>query len=266
MASNKRKRVEVEVDPEVPPKIDLEMAKLESRARVSPQPKLLFALVTDGSFSMRQSGALALALKAAPRIITQLAADPTTKYGVEVLVIVYDDKITPLRQLGPLKKGEVWQIAVDPHNIGGGMTHTGAAARYAFRALREREAELCELGITVRAQVVVILTDGFANDPGEYEVAIAERVELDKRRGFKIFGVGVGEDVDWELLGRLCPAPLKLADLESFDKFWNWVYQLSRVVSETTPGQAIEVPSPLAGGNNPAGFAEHWGKIAAPEA
>src|SRR5262245_7598545 len=124
---------------------------------------------------MMVSGALTLALRAAPEFARQLAADPATRYQVELVVIIYGTAVTFLREFGPLKPGETWDIGAVLQRFQGGWTNSGAATRAAFKALRERSSELSEDGITVQAQVVILLTDGEATDLDEYQRAIAER-------------------------------------------------------------------------------------------
>jgi uncharacterized protein YegL len=172
-----------------------------------------------------------------------------------------------------MRQGEVWHIDADVSKLGGGSTKTAKAVNFAFDLLEKRKAEHTEDGTPVRAQVIVVMTDGHANDsPEDTRAAVARRIELEKRSAsrkggdFGIFGVAIGPGADMELLSQLTGGePLVLADLKSsFKRFWHWVYKLTRVASQTHIDEEIDIPNPRAEPDNPDGWGiapEKWQKL-----
>jgi uncharacterized protein YegL len=268
MASNKaNKKRRVEIDPEVAcSTLDDEIQDLEARpvvrAPISPAPKVLVAVVIDASRSTKMSGAYLLGVRAGEKFIAKMAVDPIMKYSVEVMVIAYDNGVTVLREFGPLKKGEIWKLEA-PDTVGGGGTATGGAALHAFGAVEDRSEEVSDQGIEITAKLVIILTDGHATDVNtSYRAAIAKRIELEEQPNFRVFGVGIGDQVDMELLAQLTPEPVRLAGLDKFNQFWAWIYKVTRTASQVEPGDDIPIANPIVGHDNPdTEFAERWQRI-----
>jgi uncharacterized protein YegL len=241
-----------------PTTLDEEMESLRSRAVLtSPQPKILVLLIIDVSGSMVASGARDRAIKAAEDMLTRAVEDVRMQTGAEVAVVAYDGRIWDLRRFGPLQPGEVWELEIDISEIGGGGTKTARAQNHAYELLERRREELSEEGVPVRATLVVVLTDGYANDhPDDTRAAIATRKGLEARGKFRSFGVAVGDQVDMAQIGELCGHPFVLAGGFPFSELWEWVYQGTLTASMTGAGKKIPLPDPYAEPDNETGFAK----------
>ena len=87
---------------------------------------------------------------------------------------------------------------------------------------------------------LIMMTDGQPTD--SIETAVSQTCDLIENRKLTIFPIGIGDSVDMSVLARFSPkrSPMKLQGLK-FKEFFEWLSQSVSVVSQSIPGEKIEL-------------------------
>ena len=122
-----------------------------------------------------------------------------------------------------------------------GMTPMGEAVNMGLDLLEKRKNEYKNKGIDYFQPWLVLMTDGEPNgEPQELSRAIQRTVELARKGKLSVFPIGIGEDVNMDILRQFSPKrpPLKLQGLK-FCQFFEWLSQSVSRTSQSTPGEKI---------------------------
>ena len=203
----------------------------------NPATRCPVALVLDTSSSM--DGAPIQELNEGLRIfIEQVQKDEIASFSVELTCITFGS-IPDIS----LPFTNVADIQAAPQLSASGSTSMGAAITLALQQLEERKALYKKTGIPYYQPWLVLMTDGAPTDSVQEATRRVHRLSADRRLAF--FGVGVGDSVDMNVLGGICPPnrPPRLLKGLDFRGFFEWLSRSVGTVSRSAPGQQVPLPS-----------------------
>ena len=195
-------------------------------------------LVLDCSGSM--GGAPIEQLNAGLKLLEQqLKSDVIAAKRVRVLVVEY----------GGMDNAAVigdWCDAMDfsaPVLSANGTTPTGAAVELALQEIEDEKARFRAAGVAYTRPWLFLMSDGQPTDAWE---ASAQRCrESEEQNRVAVFPIGVG-DADAEVLGQFSrngERGVKRLQGLQFQELFLWLSASMRVVSNSTPGGQVQLPS-----------------------
>ncbi len=208
---------------------------------VSPEPRILCALLLDVSGSMFERGALEVVTRALPEFRAALLKHEETTRRLSWAVLTYAGTLKVVQPYGPIAPWE------PPARLDfGGGTAMGTAILEMLRQQEEHIGALALQGISYQHGFCFHVTDGEPNnEPPERLDEAARLIAETERNHFSFYSIAV-EGADIDTLRRLTPrrTPLKLADVKDFHKFFHWL-EVSMTTVLRSRGRAVELPSPL---------------------
>lgn len=170
------------------------------------------------------------------RLIESLRRDSTTSVSVDLLLLTFSDRV------------KAYGFAT-PHNFEmpsiscSGTTAMGAAVAEAKNRVEARLREYAVSGTQLNRCMVLVISDGHPSD--EYEESFAALRAFEARMSkVEVFPVAAG-NAAVAVLNRLSKvreaAPL---DTLQFEKLFNWIFESTRMVSASQPGERVELPAP----------------------
>jgi len=232
---------------------------------INPTARLAVCLVLDCSPSMsgrREWGAAVQQLDPSPieelnegvrEFFDAIQHDEIAAYSAEVAIVRFDAKAETVLDFSSTIDVEAPTLELMEQG-----TSIGNAVNLALDLLEQRKAEYKEAGIDYYQPWLVLMTDGQPND--DAHVAAAHRTsQLLEARRLTTFCVGIGDGADFPTLRTFATVerpPLRLRQF-AFRDFFEWLSQSIHQVSQTTPGEAPQMP-PTRSWADPAGPDEPW--------
>lgn len=125
-----------------------------------------------------------------------------------------------------------------------GNTPMGEAVKLALDSLEKRKNAYQNSGVDYYQPWLVLMTDG--TPYGGSSTVLKEQIdrvgELVKQRKLTVFPIGIGANADMSVLQHFSPdrSPLRLQGLK-FSDFFSWLSKSVSRVSQSTPGDKIEL-------------------------
>ena len=166
--------------------------------------------------------------------IDELQSDELTLYSADVSILTFGGDINIIKDFGPLEGFDINQCYAD------GVTPMGEAISTSIKLLSNRKKQYKDQMIEYFQPWLVVMTDGYPTD--HYEDIAREVCELIKNRKLVIFPVGIGDDVDMDVLKKFSPHkdPLRLKGLR-FKPFFQWLSASVSQVSQSMPGDRVKI-------------------------
>ncbi len=199
----------------------------------NPTARVPVCLVLDASFSMDGEPIRELN-KGVKLFFDSIIEDEIARYSAEICVVSF----------GNTSKLELDFASVENQRIprieASGTTPMGSAVNLALDMLEQRKREYSEVGVDYYQPWMVLMTDGRPTD--SINDAVKRTVMMVKERKLTIFPIGIGSDADMSTLARFSPnrTPLRLKGL-NFAKFFEWLSQSVSRVSQSNPGDIVEL-------------------------
>ena len=195
----------------------------------NPAPRCPVVLLLDVSGSM--SGAPVQELREGLiQFLRETSDDETASMSVELEVITFGGDVNVVSPFAPVS------IINDnpPELVADGGTPLGEALILADRELKERRRLYKNKGISSYKPWVILMTDGCPNDDWKHP---AESMKtLGEQKKIQYFGIGIGEEADFETLREILPqhpGPVKLKGL-CFKEFFSWLTDSLKSVSASS--------------------------------
>lgn len=170
----------------------------------------------------------------------EVAADEVARYAVDICIVTFGDQgVRLLQDFCSL------DTATCPSLTANGGTPMGEALTLALDKLAQRKQKYKSSGIDYFQPWLVVMTDGQPNgDSAVLAEACRQTSSLQAEKKLVIFPIGIGNEADMQVLGRISPkrAPLKLAGLK-FVEFFQWLSKSVSRTSQSIPGEEINLPS-----------------------
>jgi uncharacterized protein YegL len=171
-----------------------------------------------------------------------LAADSLAAKRVEVAIVTFGGKVQTAYDFTTADSFQPPVLTAD------GNTPMGAAIREAVELLRQRKETYRTHGVGVFRPWIFLITDGGPTDEWKSAADLIKKGEASK--SFKFYAVGV-EEANMDVLKELSvEPPLKLKGIQ-FRKLFAWLSGSLTKISQSTPGDKIQLPDPTA----PSGWA-----------
>ena len=202
----------------------------------NPEPRCPCILLLDCSGSMQTGNAIKELNNGLYSFQQQLRNDELASKRVEVTVIRFDSNVTVLNEFETAEN-------FTPHELtASGMTSMGQAIETAVSMLEQRKRLYKANGISYYRPWIFLLTDGEPTD--EYDNAIDLVHEGDYNKQFAFFAVGVGNDVNMDILRQISvKQPVRLKGL-NFTAMFQWLSNSMSSVSRSKPDDEITLETP----------------------
>lgn len=202
----------------------------------NPTARVPICLVLDTSISMDGEPILELN-KGVQMFFSALRSDEIAQYSAEVSIVTFGGEAIKLLDFDNINNQQ------EPHLTVNGLTPMGEGVTLALDLLEERKKEYSNAGVDYYQPWMVLMTDGGPNgNSAIFSNAVKRTCQLVSSRKLTIFPIGIGGDADMETLSKFSPSrpPLKLKGL-NFDEFFEWLSQSVSKVSQSTPGEKVEL-------------------------
>lgn len=210
----------------------------------NPTARVPICLVLDVSGSM--SGAPIAELNEGVRLLFEaIRADEVAQYAAEICLVTFGESVTKAVEFMSIERQTV------PTLSAAGATPMGEGVRLGLDLLEARKEDYKRAGVDYFQPWLVVMTDG---EPTDDISAAASRIEsLVSSKKLTVFPIGIGSGANMAKLGTLSPSrpPLRLQGL-NFKEFFLWLSRSVSRVSQSTPGEAVELDVP---------GIQAWGKI-----
>lgn len=203
----------------------------------NPTPRCPCMLVLDVSYSM-SGEKIAELNEGVQQFLHEVQEDDFARYSVEVGIITFGGKVTQKAYFGPLDNVQ-WE------NLeAAGNTPMGKAVNTAIDDLEIRKKDYKDAGLTYYQPWLVIMTDGIPTD--SYSSVAKRLKKMAEEKKIVVFGIGIGDECDMELLAEFCPENRPPAKLDGFKfkEFFAWLSQSMSRVSQSTPGTEVKLLPP----------------------
>ena len=200
----------------------------------NPEPRVPCVLLLDTSGSM--NGEPIAELNAGVILYKDLLmADPLASRRVEVAVVTFGGTVEVVHDFSTSERFH------PPHLRTGGGTPMGQAILQGLAMVNHRKKIYKDNGIAYFRPWVFLITDGGPTDEWKSAAEAVRRAESDKSTAF--FAVGVA-GANMEILSQISVRqPLKLNGL-NFRELFLWLSQSQQLVSRSTPGEQVSIPTP----------------------
>lgn len=202
----------------------------------NPEPRCPCVLLLDTSGSMR--GERLAALNEGLRTLRdELIRDNITARRVEVAIITFDSQVRIVQRF-------VTADRFDPPVLtASGQTRMAAGIEEALTMVETRKEQYKRHGLYYYRPWILMITDGKPEGDSQAEIAEATRHlrEDEKAKRVAFFAVGV-EDADLEGLQEIVVRPPMPLDGLKFGELFSWLSQSMQAVSQSQPGDRVELP------------------------
>lgn len=163
--------------------------------------------------------------------------DPLARGRVEICLVAFDSTARIIRPFGPAYDYEAPGIECS------GMTAMHQAVDLGLSEIEARKKQYKATGTPYYRPWLFLLTDGGAND--DDNGAFDRLIEAQKNSHCIFFSVGIGEQVDFNLLKSLHKDGIVLkADRETFAESFLWLSNSLSVTSDSVPDEKVTLPNP----------------------
>lgn len=201
----------------------------------NPEPRCPCLILADTSRSMLDGGKIRSLNQGLQSFQQSLQSDALASRRVEVATVGF----------GPVKVISEFTTADDyvaPTLVADGATPMGEAIVHGIDLLNRRKATYKNNGISYYRPWIFLLTDGGPTD--DWSEAARLVTEGESAKQFCLFGIGIGDDANMDVLSRVCVRqPLKLDGLKFREMFF-WLSSSLSSVSRSQVGQSVPIPSP----------------------
>ena len=199
----------------------------------NPTARVPVCLVLDVSGSM-SGDPIAELQEGIVSFFHSVKSDSIAQYSAEVSMVTFGGTVEKLLDFGSIQNQTI------PELEAWGSTPMGEAVLTALDLLETRKAEYKNAGIDYYQPWLVLMTDGEATD--NIEEAARRTAELVQQKKLTVFPIGIGSHVNLQELQEFSPdrPPLRLKGL-SFKEFFTWLSQSVSRVSQSTPGERVEL-------------------------
>lgn len=212
----------------------------EEEFLMNPSPRIPVCLVLDTSYSMNSRGrngksAIEELNEGVKSFFNQIKSDEVAKASLELSVIgCGGTEGEILLDFNSIEHQSV------PNLLASGLTPMGSSLEKALKILKERKNIYKEMGISYYQPWLIMMTDGEPTD--DYRNVVKELKTDVQNNNLTMFSIGVGNNVNKEKLKFISPTNeiFNLKGLE-FMNFFNWLSESVSRVSESTPGEAINI-------------------------
>lgn len=163
----------------------------------------------------------------------EIKSDDFASYSVELSIITFG---------GYVRQVMDFQTIVDvepPTFYASGGTPMGQAVKEAINSVNRRKSEYKKVGVAYYQPWVVLMTDGAPTDT--YISAANELKQLGNNKKLTVFGIGIGDGCNMNVLKEFCPdnrPPVNLKGFK-FKDFFQWLSASLSAVSVSTPGTGV---------------------------
>ena len=204
------------------------------------EDKCLCVLLLDTSGSMYGApiGELNKGLK---QFQEQILGDDTASARLEVAIITFGGKVTQIQPPSMLTGFEM------PRLIANGATPMMEAIEQAIQLVGDRKRWYKEQGAGYYRPWIVMMTDGEPDDISEVGGMASRLKQLTDHKEFVFTAIGIGDDVNMEVLKTLSPAqpPVLLKGL-NFAGFFLWLSNsLTAITEQSADGDVKIATAPI---------------------
>jgi uncharacterized protein YegL len=199
----------------------------------NPTARVPVCLVLDASGSM--SGEPIKELNEGVKLFfDSIMEDEIARYSAEICIVTFATQAKMQLDFASIERQVIPKIKAN------GTTPMGKAVEMALELLEQRKQEYSEVGVDYYQPWMVLMTDGKPTD--NINKAVEKTVKLINKNKLTIFPIGIGKNADMDVLARFSPkrVPLRLKGL-NFREFFEWLSQSVSKVSQSTPGDVIEL-------------------------
>ena len=160
-------------------------------------------------------------------------------------IVTFGDTVTKKLDFMSVDRQEV------PTLYASGATPMGEGVTHALDLLEARKGDYKRAGVDYYQPWMVVMTDGAPTD--DISPAATRIRSLVAEKKLTVFPIAIGEGANLDTLAKLSPTrpPLRLQGL-NFREFFTWLSRSVSRVSQSTPGESVEL--------DVAGI-QAWGKV-----
>jgi len=199
----------------------------------NPTARVPICLVLDTSYSMGGNPIDELN-KGVRMFFDAIKEDEIAQYSAEISIVTFGGSVTKLLDFDNINNQSVPLLTVD------GMTPMGEGVDTALNLLEQRKKEYSNAGVDYYQPWMVLMTDGAPTD--SIENSVEKTCRLVNSKKLTIFPIGIGNGANMTTLSRFSPKrpALRLKGL-NFKEFFEWLSQSVSRVSQSTPGETVEL-------------------------
>lgn len=203
----------------------------------NPSPRCPVVLLLDTSGSMEGYPIQELN-RGVNQFFEEIYSDEVARFSVECSIITFGGaaKIAmPFTSCSDKVKVPMFNAV--------GSTPLGKALNLALNEVSKQRTLFSDNGIPAYKPWIIILSDGMPND--DWQAAAQKAISQSNNGELVYLGVGVGNDINMSRFSKLLPAncPPKKLDGMKFVKFFKWLSDSLKSVSQSAPGEQVNIPS-----------------------
>jgi len=200
----------------------------------NPTARVPICLVLDTSYSMSAGGAIDKLNEGVRMFFDAIKNDEIAQYSAEISIVTFGGIVTKLLDFDSINNQIVPQLTVN------GATPMGKGVNLALDLLEQRKKEYSSAGVDYYQPWMVLMSDGSPTD--SIENAVNRTCNLVESKKLTIFPIIIGNDQGATTISRFSPKrpALKLKGL-NFKEFFEWLSQSVSRVSQSTPGEKVEL-------------------------
>jgi uncharacterized protein YegL len=203
----------------------------------NPVPRCPVVLLLDTSASMEGYPIQELN-RGVKQFFNEITADEVARFSVETSIVTFGGSVKYAMEFTDCSS----EVSVPTFNATG-YTPLGEALNLGLNKIQTQRKRYRDSGVSSYKPWVIILSDGMPND--DWQAAAEKAKSLAAKGKIVYLGIGVGDNIDMNLFSQLLPGncpPKKLAGLK-FVQFFKWLSDSLKSVSQSAPGQQVNMPS-----------------------
>lgn len=199
----------------------------------NPTARVPICLVLDVSGSMGGSPIQELN-EGVQLFFEAIRSDDVAQYAAEICVVTFGESVTKVVDFMSIERQSVPVLSAS------GATPMGEGVRLALDLLEARKEDYKRAGVDYFQPWLVVMTDGEPTD--DIAEAVIRIKSLVSGKKLTVFPIGIGSSANMAKLAALSPTrpPLRLQGL-NFKEFFAWLSRSVSRVSQSTPGEAVEL-------------------------
>ncbi|ETK11245.1 hypothetical protein T231_00965 [Tannerella sp. oral taxon BU063 isolate Cell 6/7/9] len=162
--------------------------------------------------------------------------DALTK--LEVSIITFGSTVQQIQAPAAIDRFEM------PHLTANGTTPMISAIDEAIVLAEDRKNWYKDQGLGYYRPWIVLMTDGEPDEISEVSDMAAKLRDLSAGKKINFTAIGIGDDVNMEVLGELSPNPARLKDM-NFSGFFRWLSNSIEGIAKVNPGEKAVIDEPV---------------------